>query len=135
MEQNPNDKKSNAHERKTTLAATVAAIIILLILTLFFGYHYFSSDKKMKEAKIQAKAECQNQKNLDFALLFIDKVLQANNEIDFDTRLTLENSVRSLDDKEILVQWQKFTSAQDEKDAQDQVKNLLRLLIEKTKTN
>lgn len=68
---------------------------------------------------------------LSFANMFVEQVLMAQGEVDFDTRLTLETSVRSLNDKEILSQWQKFTKSSDET-ASSEAKNLLHLLIRKS---
>ena len=72
-----------------------------------------------------------NQKVLDFTKLFIDEVLKANAEINFDTRLKLENAVRGLNDQDILTQWQKFTDSKAEGEAQLEVKNLLETLVGK----
>ncbi len=77
----------------------------------------------------------QNQVNVDvlaFRNMFTDKVLLASGEIDFDTRLALETSVRKLADPEIFNQWQRFTECQTEAEATIQAKKLLRLLIDKT---
>jgi hypothetical protein len=71
-----------------------------------------------------------NEKVLDFTKLFIEKVLKAETEVDFETRLKLENAVRNLGDEEILTQWQKFTESKTEAEAQEEVKNLLEMLLE-----
>ena len=73
-----------------------------------------------------------NKRVLDFRNMFTEKVLLSDQEIDFDTRLTLETSVRGLNDPEILAQWQKFTNSQTKEDATLQAKSLLNLLIQKT---
>jgi len=72
-------------------------------------------------------------KVLSFAKLFIEKVLKAEGEIDFETRLELENAVRNIEDNDILFQWQRFVESETEEDAQVEVKNLLELLIDKIK--
>jgi len=59
---------------------------------------------------------------LNFEQNFVDKVLKAEGEIDFETRLNLESEVRALDDEEILLAWQAFTSSETEKQAQTAVK-------------
>ncbi|MFA4818009.1 MAG: hypothetical protein WC608_04795 [Parcubacteria group bacterium] len=87
----------------------------------------------MAAVKDTAKAQKANGQVLAFANLFIEKVLQSGKEVDFETRLDLENSVRDLNDKEILAQWQKFTQAKDQAGAQNEVKNLLKLLVQKIK--
>lgn len=75
-----------------------------------------------------------NNKIVNFLKLFIDKVLKADKEIDFETRLQLENGVRDLEDKQVLVAWQQFTASKTEQEAQQQVNNLLTLLIDKLQT-
>lgn len=72
-----------------------------------------------------------NAKTLNFLNVFIEKVLQSKGEIDFETRLLLENSVRELNDKEILAAWQQFVDSPSEAEAQTAVKNLLALLVKK----
>jgi hypothetical protein len=64
--------------------------------------------------------------------MFTENVLLADKEIDFDSRLSLETSVRTLNDKEIFDQWQVFTKTLTKEDASLQAKKLLRLLVEKT---
>jgi len=51
--------------------------------------------------------------------------------LDFETRLSLENSVRDLNDPEIMAEWQNFTNSKTEADAQTSVKTLLGILISK----
>jgi hypothetical protein len=75
-----------------------------------------------------------NEKVLEFTNLFIEKVLKAQTEVGFETRLKLENAVRNLNDEEILAQWQKFTESKTEAGAQEEVKNLLQMLVSKIKT-
>ena len=66
-----------------------------------------------------------------FTRLFIEKVLKAEGEVDFETRLELETAVRALGDEAILQAWQKFTESETEAEAQAEVKNLLTVLVEK----
>jgi len=73
-----------------------------------------------------------NSKVLAFRNMFSEKVLLASGDIDFDTRLALETSVRSLDDPEIFEQWQKFTKCETKQQATEEAKKLLSLLIKKT---
>jgi Na+-transporting NADH:ubiquinone oxidoreductase subunit NqrC len=108
-------------------------IIILLLLAgnVFLGLKYSAVQKELKLAQASLETQKTNEKVLDFAKLFIEKVLKAETEIDFETRLKLENAVRNLDDEEILEQWNKFVNSQTESEAQNQVKNLLELLANK----
>lgn len=68
---------------------------------------------------------------VNFTKLFIKKVLVVEGEVDFETRLELENAVRALNDEEIKQQWQKFIESSSEEDAQGQVKVLLSLLMKR----
>ena len=72
-----------------------------------------------------------NDKIISFSKLFIDKVLKADTDVSFEDRLQLENSVRDIDNKDILVQWQKFTDSKTETQAQEEVKDLLYMLVNK----
>jgi hypothetical protein len=72
-----------------------------------------------------------NVKVVNFASLFVNRVLQADREVDFETRLMLENAVRELKDAEILEQWRRFVESGSEAEAQGEVKKLLALLIAK----
>lgn len=112
----------------------VIAIIILLAGNIFFIWKYRTASQELAATKNAAEARKANSQVLAFANLFIEKVLQSGKEVDFETRLMLENSVRDLNDKEILAQWQKFTQAKDQVEAQSEVKNLLKLLVQKIKT-
>lgn len=76
-----------------------------------------------------------NSKILSFRNMFVENVLLETKEIDFDTRLEMENVVRGLQDNEVLSQWQKFVKSDTEENATREAKELLRLLIEKTSEN
>ena len=106
-------------------------VLVLLLATGFFAYSYFKTYKELQTIKSeQIKVEF-NQKVADFASLFIKKVLQADKEVDFETRLSLENAVRDLNDSEIMAEWQKFTGSKTEAEAQNSVKRLLEILVTK----
>jgi hypothetical protein len=77
------------------------------------------------------QAQQTNLKVLSFTHLFIQKVLMANQDVDFETRLTLETAVRNLNDDQILAQWQHFTTAADSQGASQEAKKLLDLLVQK----
>lgn len=109
--------------------------IVLLILVLILAgsnIYFVKSYLSLKE-----KAFCQkevlpfNKKALDFLKLFVKEVLKAEKEVDFETRLKLENSVREIGDKEVLEIWQKFVESQTEEEAQRNVKDLLEILAKK----
>lgn len=111
---------------------TTAIIIGLLVIgNIFFALNYFYVFRQLQVIKSTEKKVEFNQKVVDFASLFIKKVLQAEQEVDFETRLSLENSVRDLKDEEIMAEWQNFVGSRTEAEAQDSVKKLLGILITK----
>jgi len=114
----------------------IFTIVILLLVAgnVFLGYKCFTDEKQIKESQQILASQKFNNQILAFTQLFIQKVLKAQNEIDFETRLKLENAVRDLDDESILAQWEKFTGSKTETEAQDNVKLLLELLVSKIKT-
>lgn len=111
----------------------IVIILILLATSAFFGIKYFTVSKELRQNQILLETQRTNEEILTFAKLFIEKVLKAETEISFETRLKLENAVRSLDDEEILAQWQGFTESKTEAEAQQEVKNLLGILVDKIK--
>jgi hypothetical protein len=113
--------------------AILIIILILLASNIFFGFKYFSVVKELRQTQTALETQVINDKVLEFAKLFIEKVLKAETEVDFETRLKLENAVRNLNDEQILSQWQKFVDSKTEVDAQTEVKNLLEMLINKIK--
>lgn len=128
---NPN----NPLNRPITLSNLFWLILVLILLAgnVFWGVKYFSLQKELQETQAGLETQKLNEKVLEFTKLFIEKVLKTETEIDFETRLKLENAVRNLDDEEILVQWQKFVDSRTEAEAQNEVKNLLEMLINKIK--
>ncbi len=115
---------------------TILTIIILILLggNIFLGVKYLAVQKELKETKAMLQIQETNEKVLNFTKLFIAEVLKSEEEIDFETRLRLENSVRDLNDEEILTQWNKFTESETEGEAQEEVKNLLEMLVNKIET-
>ena len=118
-----------------TRQKTILTIIILLLIigSAYFGFGYLNTQEELRQARTALENQKTNKKVLDFTKLFIEKILKAETEVDFETRLKLENAIRNLDDKEILEQWNKFVNSKNEGEAQSQVKNLLELLVNKIK--
>jgi hypothetical protein len=109
----------------------IIVIGALVIGNVFFALNYFSISKELETVKAtESKVEL-NTKIINFTEMFIKKVLQANTEVDFETRLSLENSVRDLKDAEVMAEWQNFIGSKTEADAQNSVKKLLGILISK----
>jgi len=106
-------------------------LIVINFGLIFYIYKLQSQINFLKE-KQSSVAQPINRKTLEFLDLFVKKVLKADKEIDFETRLLLENKVRELNDKEILDTWNKFVNSKNEAEAQNNVKDLLEILIEKS---
>jgi hypothetical protein len=116
---------------KRILIASFVCLIILGGLLIFFILKCNSLQIKLDQANTVVQAKETNEKILAFTKEFIDKVLKAESEVDFETRLKLENNVRNLNDQDILGQWQRFTESRTESEAQKNVKDFLQLLINK----
>ena len=108
-------------------------ILILLAGNVFLGVKYFSVVKELRQDQAALQAQKTGDKVLEFTKLFIEKVLKAKTEVDFETRLRLETAVRDLEDEEIFAQWQRFIESRTEVVAQEEVKNLLDVLVGKIK--
>ena len=109
----------------------IVIIAVLILGNVFFGVNYYLTYKQLQTDKAALAKVALNQKVIDFTSLFIKDVLQAKTAVDFNTRLSLENSVRDLDDTDIMTEWQNFTDSKTEVDAQSNVKILLGTLITK----
>lgn len=103
----------------------------LVIGNAFFIPNYFFAIKELKEIKSTENKVELNTKVVNFTSMFIKKVLQAEKEVDFETRLSLENAVRDLKDEQIMSEWQNFIGSKTEIEAQNSVKKLLGILISK----
>jgi len=107
-------------------------LILAVILVLLVG-GLIKTSADLVAARNTLKQQSLNSAVLDFHAFFIQAVLQAEGEIDFETRLKLEGAVRDLNDPEILTAWNTFVKAPNDRDAQIAIKNLLALLVDKVK--
>lgn len=117
------------------MTRTTYALLTLLfiITTAFFSWRWMQIKGELAQAQTQIQQANLNTNVLTFTQLFIDKILKAQGEVDFETRLELENDVRNLKNPAILAAWQRFTTSKTEAEAQAEVKNLLELLIKSIK--
>lgn len=109
----------------------IVIIGVLLVSNVFLAFNYFYIYRQSQAISSTQNKSSLNEKVVNFASMFIQKVLQADKEVDFETRLSLENAVRDLKDEEIMAEWQTFTASKTETDAQNSVKRLLGILIAK----
>jgi len=106
----------------------VLVLAISLIGNAALGISLFVAHKKVQEVEQSVHVKT---KVLDFANLFINKVLRAQGEISFEDRLKIENAVRDTQDKEIYDEWQKFIGVKTEEEGREEIKNLLQLIVNK----
>lgn len=106
-------------------------ILVLLAGNIFFGFGYFIMQKKVIKLQNEVRILQFNLKIVNFLKMFISIVLENKNEVSFDDRLKLENAVRDLQDKTILSQWDKFIGSHTESQAQQEVTNLIKILVNK----
>src|SRR3989344_5563511 len=80
----------------------IILVIILLAGNVFFGGKYFLSQKEFNQEEVVLEKEKLNEDILDFTKLFIEKVLKTETEVDFETRLMLENAMRNFFQKFVI---------------------------------
>jgi len=74
-----------------------------------------------------------NAKLFLFRNLFTENIILSDKSVDFENRLKMEEAARGLNDSEIFKMWQDFTKSETSEQVNARAKNLLNLLIEKTK--
>lgn len=129
------DIQNNILNKPIALSNLFWVIIVLILLAgnIFLAVKYFTAQKEFEQAQINLSVQGIQDKTLNFTKLFISNVLKAEEEIDFETRLKLESAVRELGDEEILDKWKLFVNSQTEEYAQNSVKELLEVLVNKIK--
>lgn len=103
--------------------------VVLLIISAFLGaryYNVYQESNRMQKLIVNYDLDS---RVLVFTDLFISEVLRAEKDIDFETRLKLENAVRELDNENISTAWKNFVDSETEEEAQQNVEALLSLLI------
>lgn len=114
--------------KKVLLIVFISLFFVSLVFNAWLGYQLLSTINIYE-------AQEMNIKILDFTDMFVEKILMADKEIDFDTRLALESTVRNLGDQQIFDQWQRFTQAETKEGASTEAKLLLNLLVKKIKAH
>ena len=106
-------------------------IIILILTNIATGYFICVQSENIVNLQKVIDKQKTNTKVIVFTQALIEKVLKSTTPVDFDTRLSLENMVRDINDKSILDAWNSFVNSSDSNQAQIGIKNLLDLLIKK----
>ena len=103
--------------------------ILLLAGLIALGAEYFVLKENFDDIQKRANTVTLNNNILIFTRMFVDKVIKSNGEVDFDTRLKLENSIRNINDEKILAEWKDFIDSKTEVEAQNNVRDLLSILM------
>lgn len=109
----------------------VLVIIVLVGAVVYLGVSYTTLRSELRRNNQLIINKSNNEKTVIFLQMFIKDVLKSTTQVDFETRLKLENAVRAVNDKNILTQWQKFVSSKNEVEAQMNTKDLLEMLAQK----
>jgi hypothetical protein len=120
--------------KKTSLSTDfwiISSVIVLIAVNSLWWIQYSALKEKYASASASSAVAAVNSQVLDFTAMFVDKVLGAKGDIDFDTRLALENGVRNLKDADVLNAWQAFVNSKTEADAQSRARDLLSVLVKK----
>ncbi|HSR89374.1 MAG TPA: hypothetical protein VLK22_03200 [Candidatus Udaeobacter sp.] len=110
---------------------TLFVIFLLLASNIVWGIEFASKKSQLDIAQNQLSRTVHNKKILAFQKLFIDKVLNANGAVDFNTRVELQNAVADIHDESLTQTWNAFLAAKTETDGQSRVKELLSLIANK----
>lgn len=124
--------KKQLIERLKDFKKIVIVILVLLLFNLFFAYKYFTLKKYFYQLS-SVSTESINEDVLNFAKFFVDNVLKADREVSLEMRLKMENDIKKINDPEITQKWENFVNSQTEDEAQRNVRELLKILLEKIK--
>jgi len=116
--------------QKTTNKLFLALVIILLLSNVYIADKYWDSRLTLESCVESQQA---NAKIVVLAKLFIAKILRAENELDIETLLELENAAKATGDEELRAQWQKFLKTSTVEEAQQEIQNFLELIVNKIK--
>jgi|SRR3989338_2989379 len=105
--------------------------IISLSLNVYFAAQFILLKMDLKNTAEQLRVQQSDEKALAFMNLFVNKILLAEGEVNFEDRLKLENAVRELNDAEVFSHWQNFTNGANESAAQYEVGKIFSLLLKK----
>src|SRR3989344_2385278 len=95
----------------------------------FFLIMSFKLQGKINVLESQPRLSVDANKSFIFMQDFISNVIGSSTEVDFETRLRLENEVRAINDPDILSKWKAFIASKNESEAQGHVLSILQRLI------
>lgn len=107
-------------------------VILLIASNVAWVIEHSSQNAAIKKAQAELAGVVYNKKVLAFQKLFVDKVLKSNGDVDFNTRVELQNSAKETNDETIIKAWNNFLASKTEGEGQARVKELLSLLASST---
>lgn len=110
----------------------VIIIIVLLLFNIFFAYKYFTLNKYFYQLTSTSNGQI-NEDVFNFIKFFINNVLKVDKEVSLELRIKMENDIKKINDPEITQRWENFVNSQTEDEAQRNIRELLKVLIEKIK--
>src|SRR3989344_8907775 len=101
------------HQNRMSQSKIIFIVIVIILLAgnIFFASRFLVIRNELTLQRAEVAKVNFNSRIVDFASLFIEKVLKAGGEVSFEERLNLETAVRELRDEEILAQWNRFTGS------------------------
>ena len=114
-----------------SFASTLLKILFVISLAgmIYFGVASYRLQRKVDVLQSQPRLSVDANKSFVFMQDFIANVVGSATEVNFETRLRLENEVRALDDAEVLSKWKAFAASKNQQEAQAHVLSILQRLI------
>ncbi len=108
----------------------IIIIFILLLGNIILGVTVVSRGRELDRVQSVLVISQQNKNILSFQKLFVEKVLDSDGAVDYDTRKLLDQTVGSTNNRAVIDAWNAFVSAKTETDAQGRVKGLLSVIAD-----
>ena len=113
---------------RTRLIANIL-MLVLVAGNLFFSVQYIQG---IRDTAIPLEDKTTERiKVARFLKLFVDVVLNNDQEIFFDDRVKLESDIRELKDADLIKQWTVFVNSEEAKEAQGAAVKLMSMLTNK----
>ena len=116
-------------KRRIPLVLIKVLSVVVLAGMIFFMIMSFRLQGKINVLESQPRLSVDANKSFIFMQDFIANVIGSSTEVDFETRLRLENEVRAINDPDILSKWKAFIASKNESEAQSHVLSILQRLI------
>jgi len=115
---------------RTRLVSNIL-MLVLVAGNIFFSIQYMVGTQMQQNQKADSIGT--NIQVANFLKLFVDVVLntKAGQQISYNDRVKLEDTVRQINDADIIKQWDTFVASKDSKTAQDNAVSLMKILTDK----